>query len=182
MDQLKNVKEHRNRTVCLVRNVMLKRALHNVDPEPKLNFWRITYGNLMDVAVIEWCKTFGSDSEGGHWKEVVDNHDSFRSGLLDQLGISQDRWAEYWKEMKRYRDKRAAHADFSVEVPDFPCFDIALKSAYYYYQFLIELKPELVAGGEPTDLRSYASDFEALAKKAAQAAIKATDRLPETVY
>ena len=32
-------------------------------PEPRLNFWRVTYGNFTDMAVIDWCKPFGSDSE-----------------------------------------------------------------------------------------------------------------------
>jgi hypothetical protein len=30
---------------------------------PSLNFWRLIYGNLLDVAVLEWCKVFGSDAE-----------------------------------------------------------------------------------------------------------------------
>jgi hypothetical protein len=39
-----------------------------------LNFWRLIYGNLMDMAVIEWCKLFGSDSEEhqpAHWKNII---------------------------------------------------------------------------------------------------------------
>jgi hypothetical protein len=45
----------------LVWNILLKRALHTADRNPRLNFWRVQYGNLMDMAVIDWCKLFGSD-------------------------------------------------------------------------------------------------------------------------
>ena len=46
---------------ALIRNIALKQALHRVDNDPHLNFWRLIYGNQMDVPVLEWCKLFGSD-------------------------------------------------------------------------------------------------------------------------
>ena len=69
MGEIDKIESHIERLVAVVRNATLRRVLHNIDPDPHLNFWRITYGNLTDVTVIEWCKTFGQDSEDGHWKK-----------------------------------------------------------------------------------------------------------------
>ena len=62
---------HRAGLVYLVRSAAIKRALTAVDAKPRLNFWRLIYGNQLDVAVLEWCKIFGSDGEATHWKGVV---------------------------------------------------------------------------------------------------------------
>ncbi|MEO8441757.1 MAG: hypothetical protein ABI547_04675, partial [Betaproteobacteria bacterium] len=65
----------------LIRSVHLKRALSRIDPNPDLNFWRVIHGNFLDIAVIEWCKLFGSDDkehQKAHWKNLVADKD--RSG------------------------------------------------------------------------------------------------------
>jgi hypothetical protein len=57
----------------IVRNIQLRLALHDVCPEPHLNFWRLIYGDLTDFAVLECCKLFASDDEQHqttHWKNV----------------------------------------------------------------------------------------------------------------
>src|SRR5215471_11762480 len=80
---------------ALVRNILLKRALHAADPEPRLNFWRIQYGNLMDLAVIDWCKLFGSDDAERqliHWKNIADDQHIFRSALLRALAMTREDW------------------------------------------------------------------------------------------
>ena len=182
MGELDKIESHIERLVCLVRNATLRRVLHKVDPDPQLNFWRVSYGNLTDVAVIEWCKTFGADNEDGHWKNVVTDPNSFRSGMLNQLNIDRDEWDAYWQQMKLYRDNVAVHAGHSSEVTDYPRFDVALESACFYYQYLIRRLRVLGVDRKPDDLRSYAKDFEALAETAAQAALKATADIPETVY
>ena len=65
-----------------------KRVLSALDPDPPLNFWRILHGNLLDTAVLDWCKLFGSDDEEHqktHWKNVVADRDAFRAELLGTL-------------------------------------------------------------------------------------------------
>jgi hypothetical protein len=47
----------------LVRNIQLRRELSAACAAPHLNFWRVIYGDLSDIAVLEWCKLFGSDDE-----------------------------------------------------------------------------------------------------------------------
>ena len=134
MGEIDKIESHIERLVCLVRNATLRRVLHKIDPDPQLNFWRVSYGNLTDVAVIEWCKTFGEDSEDGHWKNVVSDPNSFRTEMLNQLKIDRGEWDAYWQQMKLYRNKVAVHASHSSKVTDYPCFDVALESAFFYFQ------------------------------------------------
>ena len=47
----------------VVRTIHLRRSFHTVSPAPALVMWRVIYGNLTDMAVLEWCKLFGSDDE-----------------------------------------------------------------------------------------------------------------------
>jgi hypothetical protein len=175
--------EHLGRLVHVTRSIMMKRALTAVDPDPHLNFWRLIYGNQLDIAVVEWCKIFGSDSEATHWKKVVPtvDHGRFRTDLLVSAGIAGRAWTSYWKEMKTYRDNLAAHHNSAVRVPNFPKLDVALKSSYFYYRYVIK---ELRALGEarfPDDLEAYCINFESLAREVAANAIAATATIKERV-
>jgi hypothetical protein len=98
--------DHVFRLIHLTRSVMIMRALTAVDPNPHLNFWRLIQGNQLDIAVLEWCKVFGSDNEATHWKKIVPSadHNQFRNDLLVSAGIAAGEWTNYWKVMKRYRD------------------------------------------------------------------------------
>jgi hypothetical protein len=133
---------------AIVRNVHLRRELSKVSAEPALNFWRLIYGNLTDMAVLEWCKLFGSDDserQAVHWKSIADDHEHFRENMLRSIGVSREAWNQYWTEMKTYRDHAVAHFDprQSVTIARYPSFDLALRSSYFYY---IYLRAELVKG------------------------------------
>src|SRR5258708_38966725 len=98
----------------LIRGIHLKRALSAINPDPPLNFWRLIHGNLLDFAVLEWCKLFGSDDKDHqptHWKNVATDQDAFRSGLLEHLNIDKKTWEAYWTELKSYRDTRVARSE-----------------------------------------------------------------------
>lgn len=175
---------HAQRLAAVVRNVHLKRALASVDPQPILNFWRITYGNLLDIVVLEWCKAFGTNAEPTHWKRVIKDkdHNVFHKDLLAALGITGAQWAAYWKEMKNYRDKLAAHHIDDGTVKVYPDLKLALESCYFYYGRIIT---ELRALGEtrfPDDLRNYGARFEAQAKDIAKSALAATSVHREKVF
>ncbi|MFZ0589341.1 MAG: hypothetical protein WAM39_02545 [Bryobacteraceae bacterium] len=104
-----------NTIANLIRSVHLKRSLAAIDPNPALNFWRLLYGQLLDIAVLDWCKLFGSDDEEHqpvHWKNVFEDHDGFRSDMLKAVNATKSDWDAYWKEMKTYRDTHVAHLDF----------------------------------------------------------------------
>ncbi len=161
----------------------MKRALTSVDPEPTLNFWRLIHGNQIDIAVLEWCKIFGSDGEETHWKNIVPatEHDQFRQNLLATLKITADQWTSYWQEMKKYRDNLVAHHIEASRVPSYPSLDIALQTSFIYYRYLIS---ELRALGEmryPDDLQSYCAQFGDQVREIAKAAVASTAEFKERV-
>jgi hypothetical protein len=170
---------------ALIRNILLKRALHVAEPTPRLNFWRIQYGNLMDMAVIEWCKLFGSDDEERqpiHWKNMVNDQDTFRSALLAALGMSRRDWNTYWEEMKRYRDFNVAHHDARrIEIPHYPVLETALNSAFFYFEYVQNEMEKLGKALQPPNIRAHASEFEAKCLEVARIALRSTKGISETV-
>lgn len=104
-----------NLIVHIVRCIGLKRALEAADNNPKLNFWRLTQGNLLDSAVLDWCKLFGShnkDNQQVHWKNIFPQHHEFFQYLLSYVEITESEWVAYRCSMKKYRDQHVAHLDF----------------------------------------------------------------------
>jgi hypothetical protein len=183
---------------AVIWNIHLKRVLHAIDPAPRLNFWRLTYGNVLDMAVIEWCKLFGSDNrehQPVHWKNTIpkEEHDAFREGLLARLNVTSDDWRKYRGEVKGYRDNYVAHLSgpspcLEHKVPGarstshYPKLGMALEASNYYYD---ELLSRLTSTGfphhYPLDMREYCKRFEAQARKAAIKAIAATADMVEGV-
>ena len=52
----------------------------------KSDFIITTWGNFIDVAVLEWCKLFGSYKDHHHWSNIFENEiDEFRKLLLKQI-------------------------------------------------------------------------------------------------
>lgn len=165
---------HISRLANIVRSAHLKRALTDIDPNPGLNFWRLIYGTLLDVAVLEWCKVFGTDSEPTHWKRLVADHDAFRKDLLASLKVDEAGWEKYWQRMRDYRNDYVAHHVEESRVDKYPELDLALESSYFYYAFLIK---EWRASGDsrlPDDLRDYGANFAGQAKEIAKNALAAT--------
>jgi len=175
--------QHIERLRDLVRSAHLKRALAAVDADPKLNFWRIIYGNLLDSAVLEWCKIFGTDDEPTHWKSIVpiEEHDSFRQKLLDHLGIENATWREYWNEMKAYRNNHVSHSNAQNRSERYPQLDLALKASYFYYDHLIKELRALGCSSYPDDLVTYCTAFFGQAEAVAKVAIRSTSGMTEVV-
>lgn len=171
--------------VNLVRNIRLRRELKSVCASPPLNFWRVIYGDLTDIAVLEWCKLFGSDDsekQTVHWKNVVPDEDAFRQALFSRLNVSAEQWQAYWEHVKQYRDRSVAHHDQRrVEIKTYPTFDLALLSAYFYYETAIAELMKLGIEQLPNDLEAYADDFAEQCRGIAAAAMKATEAFEEKV-
>lgn len=175
---------HMFRLVRLVRSAQMKCVLSAVDPNPVLNFWRVIHGDELDIAVLEWCKVFGTNTEPTHWKAIVPENAQacFRADMLATLGIDETTWIAYWEQMKTYRDNLVAHHIEAPDVTHYPVLDLALRSSYFYYAYVIT---QLRALGEtrfPDDLQRYADDFEAQTKEVAQRAIGATANMKERVF
>jgi hypothetical protein len=170
----------------LVRNIHLRRQLGAACATPHLNFWRVIYGGLTDISVLEWCKLFGSDDEDHqplHWKNIVLDADQFRIQLFTRLGIDELGWGAYWKEMKRYRDQSVAHHDVRrTEIKNYPQFDLALESAYLYYELVVAELRKIGIEQRPSDLKRYGIAFADQCRDIANAAIEGTKDFEEQVY
>jgi len=171
--------------VNVVRCIALKRALAATDPDPSLNFWRLLHGNLLDAAVLDWCKLFGSDDEERqllHWKRFFADGDDFRTGLLAHVQLGKDEWQCYWQRMKRYRDQYVAHLDFNRrDISHYPDLGPALASVCYYYS---HLNAELRTKGEarfPHNLGEYYDAFLAHSSDIAGLAITSTHKITERI-
>jgi hypothetical protein len=182
---------------AVIWNIHLKRVMYAVDRSPRLNFWRLMYGNLMDMAVIEWCKLFGSDHEEHqpvHWKHIVpkEEHDAFRKGLLVHLKVPMDEWLAYRESVKHYRDNHAAHMSVPWLFPEtksktpeeerYPDLGLALEAAYFYYGALLARFEEgRFQHRYPPDIREYCARFVAQATEVARTATTATADMTEKV-
>jgi len=171
------------RLVHLARSTMMKRALTKVDPNPSLNFWRLIHGNQLDIAILEWCKIFGTDGEPAHWKTIVApaNHVQFRDSLFGAVGVTADEWMAYWNEMKGYRDNLVAHHIELHKVANYPRLDLALKSSYFYYSYLIKELRSLGETRYPDNLQSYCEAFESQVREIAAMAVASTSAIKENV-
>jgi len=85
--------------------------------------------------------------------------------------------------MKRYRDQSVAHHDpRRVEIRTYPTFDIALKSAYWYYEFVVGELRKIGLRQIPNDLEQYGNAFREKCESIATAAMRATKDFPKDVY
>ena len=175
---------HLFRLVHLARSAHLKRVLTDIDPDPALNFWRLILGNHLDIAVLEWCKVFGSNAEATHWKNIVPvtEHDSFRTELLSAIKMSQQEWENYWESMKQYRDRQVAHYEELPPGATYPVLDRALSSSYFYYKYLISELRELGEKRFPDDLEEYCTRFSQQTSEIAKQAVTATSKIQEQVW
>ncbi len=169
-----------NILVQIVRCIQMKKVLAEIDPSPRLNFWRIIHGGLMDLPVLEWYKIFGANAEPTHWKGVVDDPEHFRTSLLEKLNISYQNWEKYWAHMKDYRDEFIAHFASGSDVSNYPRLDIALRSTCYYHDYLYVKINEGRIEQSPF-LEEYAEKFYEQTKNIATTAYNATKDIKETV-
>lgn len=163
------------------RQVELKRALEGADRAPHINFWRLLYGGLSNLAVIEWCKLFGAEGSNDlHWKRLFpDRLDEFRAGLYAALGTDATGFHAYWQEMKRWRDTNYAHHEQGAALPaKWPHFDTALAAAEFYYGWVVAELGEQDFYMFPAELGAYRRAVRAEYDGAAVLALQSTRDLP----
>lgn len=162
---LQLVKIHAFRLAYIARNIAFYRALTSLNEKYTQNFWIHVQNNFIDMAVLEWCKVFGSRTEETHWSTLVLDHDSFRISMLDYLDLTRDQWDAYWEGMKNYRDRGVAHASLTQPPTHYPQLDVALKSSAFYYRYLLEIARDNSLYLFPGDLMRYYAPLLAHAKE-----------------
>jgi hypothetical protein len=172
------------RLAYIARNIAFYRALAKYKGTFAQNFWIYAFNNYFDMAVLEWCKVFGSRGEPTHWSAVVQDADSFRAALLAELKLSRDEWRGYWEQMKNYRDLAVVHHMQDPRVTSYPTLDIALQATSFYYKFLVcALRdlPEEPMYFLPKNLESYYQRLLQHAEQVATAAYEASRGIEDKV-
>lgn len=181
MERAELVDTHIKLVWGFVRAALLKGVLHAALPATRLDFWRMMMGGSLDLAVIDWCKVFGSREEETHWTKLIPDadHAAFREGLHRAIGMTEQQWSKYHDQVKGYRDEFAAHQDIDPDTKNFPKLDTALEVAFYYYETY--LYPEWAKHDRalpyPSDMRKYAEHYRVELAKAASLATEATKSL-----
>lgn len=148
----KKTKVRKGCLLCLsfARNYAFYKAAFNEDwthfvggmPSLSNQFWNVTTGNYIDVAVMEWCKLFGNErQEKFHWKSVVKNKALYKTQLLDMFEEGDPEWLGYREDMLIYRDKFVAHLDEENQYI-IPRLEKALKLVVFHYEYLLQHENE----------------------------------------
>jgi len=111
---------------------------------------------LLGDAALSWCKVFGSNGEGTHWKTAALNQDDFREQLFKQLGVTDAEFSAYWQEIKWFRDEVIAHFNAKTfESNCAPSFELAMESAAVAHKLLRLQFPDTVNYTGPLCLHEY---------------------------
>lgn len=103
---------------------------------PDISFWRVMNGNFLDQVVLEWCKLF-ADRNGNHYcQNIVADQEEFKRDMLARLGVSEEAYNVYIKEMRSYRDKFVAHLD-SDSVMQIPHLSLAKDAVWFYHEHIV---------------------------------------------
>jgi hypothetical protein len=151
--------DHLERLLYVARNAACHRALSKYKDELNQVYWKLIWTNFFDIAILEWCKIFGSKREKTHWEKLVDDPVSFYQGLLNALEIDKTDWESYQKDLKKYRDTFIAHHQKDLNRTYYPRLDIALESSFYYYSWLVNNLEQLNIYFDDNDLKEYYDDF-----------------------
>lgn len=181
-DNILNIANQIFRLVFVVRNVAYHRSLLKQKDNFEQNYWILIFNNFLEIAVLEWCKVFGSNTDTTHWTNHINDEAGFRSNLLKRLNLTQPEWDNYWQEMKNYRDKVVAHHEYDPKITNYPDFSHALESCYFYYEILIKELRLLKCYDYPDNLEEYFNRSLKQAEKISETAYDATRNIKEDEY
>jgi hypothetical protein len=173
--------------LTLLRCISMKTALAG-EPSNHLNFFRLYDACLMDVAVVSWCKMFGSERNNDlYWTRLrppssTQERQSLEKELTEASGGNL---ASLSTLIRNYRDTYVAHHDLDVakrasQHPDLVPLQMTGQVLYRHVHRSLDLhgqaaglpSPDSVTG---TGLRRIEAEW----KKIAAAARAATGHLVE---
>jgi hypothetical protein len=182
MDDFEKISsDHIFRLIYVIRNVANYRSMTKIKNDFNQNFWIQIYNNFFDVAVLEWCKVFGTDSEPTHWKTIVHDHQAFRNGLLSSIGLNDQGWSDFWKNVNSYRNNIIAHFK-KIPGLSYPSLDVIIKSTFYYYDWLQQECDKHGIIQEPRDIESYYYRCLKQAEIFSETACNSTSNIDEKVF
>ena len=175
--------DHIFRLIYVVRNAANYRSMVKYKDDFNQNYWIHIFNNFFDLAILEWCKVFGTDSEPTHWKTLVDDHESFRKGRLKHMGLTESEWESYWTKAKNYRNNIITHFRKNPnKVKNYPALDNIITSACYYYGWLVKALAERNIIQEPESLEVYYNNCLKQAELFTEKAYCSTKHFKEKVF
>jgi hypothetical protein len=136
----------------------------NGDLKKRTQFGATVNGNMLDIAILEWCKLFADRNARQHWKRVIRGdaeQQHFLADLLRDAGIDLHEWNRYLDAVRIYRDKFVAHLD-DQDVMNVPSLEVALRCVQFLYSFIRANAPLPFAmprrANLPDDLAAYYAD------------------------
>ncbi|CAB3972610.1 hypothetical protein BLA3211_07055 [Burkholderia aenigmatica] len=108
------------------------------DLKQRTQFGATVNSNMLDIAVLEWCKLFADRKANHHWKRVIRDdtqQQRFLGEVLHDTGTSLNDWNRYLDAMRVYRDKFIAHLD-DLNVMQIPSLEVALKCVLLLYAYI----------------------------------------------
>ena len=131
-------------------------------------------GNMLDIAVLEWCKLFADRKARHHWHRLIKDETErkqFSAQLHQAAQVTDQGWAKYVDLIRIYRDKFVAHLDDEDAMPAPLPLDIALKSAFFLYAYICANAPPGTLDMPryrklPDDLPAYYAECQRVAQHA----------------
>ena len=118
-------------------------------------------GNFYDICVLEWCKLFADKNDKHCWLKLIEDKESFKTALLENIDLNENEFENYATSMRKYRDKFVAHLD-SEYTAQLPRLEIADKAVEYYYTQLVDLNGKMeFLGTLPRDIIAYKNQCKA---------------------
>jgi len=170
--------------MSFVQWVRVRRMIEEVALEPKQTFWNMNMNLLLDAAIVEWAKVFGShDTEDTHWKNVIpaDQHEATRAALLKHLGLTPEQWKAEREGMIAYRNQLVSHHDLEATVAKIPRFDVPLQAAFFMFDRIRAITDQEWLGNIPTALDSWSKTVAGNMRVIVCKAHSATKTLPSNV-
>lgn len=174
--------EHIFRLLYIVRNAACCRSLKDFRDDFNQSYWILIFNNFFDFAILEWCKVFGAYSEPTHWTRLVNDHDSFKQGLLARLGLNNSEWDSYGKYIRDYRNNFIAHHKKDPKITNYPDLDNALEAAFYYYEWLLYKLDGLGIQQQPESLKDYYEYCLDQSKRFTEKAYSITKELGKNIF
>lgn len=104
----------------------------------------LVINNSYAVAVLEWSKGFGSNSEEYHWKKVFGEGSGFIQEIWQKVGISEGDYLKYWAQMSDARVSAVAHSGLPKNPdPILPDFNLAIDIFTATHEILIQVLNDL---------------------------------------
>jgi hypothetical protein len=132
------------------------------DLKHSTEYGKTVNGNMIDIAVLEWCKLFADRNGHHHWHQFVqgDAHRKQSCLVLAKAAcLEVNAFLRYLDEMRTYRDKFVAHLD-ELSLMVIPRLEPGLKSSFFLYKYIHHDAPEGTfdlssCAHLPSDLQAY---------------------------